>query len=97
MEEGFIVPAQTLVAAPVFSVWKKHGSLQLVVGYRPLNRITTKGDYPMPKIHDSINRLVKARWFTKLDLQNGYYQVEIAKEDQWKSALKTTYGTYHLL
>ncbi|PHJ21918.1 retrotransposon ty3-gypsy subclass, partial [Cystoisospora suis] len=89
VDKGFIVPSQSPVAAPVFFVGKKDGSLRLVIDYRPLNRITIKDDYPIPKIHDLINRLGKATWFTKLDLQKGYYQVEIAEADQWKSAFRT--------
>lgn len=94
VEKEFIVPSQSPVAAPVFFVGKKDGSLRLVIDYRPLNRITIKDDYPIPKIHDLINRLGKAKWFTKFDLQKGYYQVEIAEADQWKSAFRTRYGTY---
>ncbi|PHJ20723.1 retrotransposon nucleocapsid protein, partial [Cystoisospora suis] len=94
VEKEFIVPSQSPVAAPVIFVGKKDGSLRLVIDYRPLNRITIKDDYPIPKIHDLINRLGKAKWFTKFDLQKGYYQVEIAEADQWKSAFRTRYGTY---
>lgn len=81
--------SQPPVGAPVFFVRKKDGPLRLVVDYWPLNRITMKFDYPMPRIQDLIIRLGEARWFTKLDLQKGYYQVEIAKEEQRKSAFKT--------
>ncbi|PHJ26011.1 retrotransposon ty3-gypsy subclass, partial [Cystoisospora suis] len=93
IDKEFIVPSQSPVAAPVFFVKKPDGSLRLVVDYRPLNKITIKDDYPIPKIQDLINRLGKAHWFSKIDLQKGYYQVEIAEEDRWKSAFKTRYGT----
>ena len=97
IDKEFIVPSQSPVAAPVFFVKKPDGSLRLVVDYRPLNKITIKDDYPIPKIQDLINRLGKAKWFTKIDLQKGYYQVEIAEEDRWKSAFKTRYGTFQFL
>lgn len=41
-----------------------------------------------------INRLGKARWFSKLDLQSGYHQVEVNEADQWKTAFRTRYGTF---
>lgn len=45
-------------------------------------------------IHDLIDRLGKAVWLSKLDLTSGYYQVQIAKADQWKTTFRTRYGTY---
>lgn len=79
--KGFIVPSQSPIAAPVFFVGKKDGTWRLVIDYRALNGITIKQEYPIPRIHDLINRLGKAQWYSKLDLQAGYHQVEIAKED----------------
>ncbi|PHJ21885.1 retrotransposon ty3-gypsy subclass, partial [Cystoisospora suis] len=80
LEKNFIAPSQAPVAAPVFSVAKKDGGL----------RMTTH----TPASHDLINRLGKAKWFSTLDLQQGYYQVEVAEEDQWKTVFRTRYGTY---
>lgn len=42
VEKGLTVPAQTPVAAPVFFLWKKGGSLRLLIDCRPLSRITIK-------------------------------------------------------
>ncbi|PHJ18169.1 retrotransposon ty3-gypsy subclass, partial [Cystoisospora suis] len=42
----------------------------MVVDYRALNGIPIKDNYPLPRIHDLINRLGKARWFSKTDLQD---------------------------
>ncbi|PHJ19134.1 retrotransposon ty3-gypsy subclass [Cystoisospora suis] len=94
LEKNCIAPSQAPVAAPVFFVAKKDGGLRMVIDYRPLNAITIREDYPCPRIHDLINRLGKAKWFSTLDLQQGYYQVEVAADDQWKTAFRTLYGTY---
>lgn len=48
-------------APPVFFLGKKHGSLRLVTDREPLNRITTKGGYPVPKIRNLASRLAKAK------------------------------------
>lgn len=94
LDKGFIVPSSSQIAAPVFFVNKQDGTLRLVIGYRALNGITVKNEFITPKIQDILNGLSKARWFTKLDLQSGYHQVQVAPEDRWKTAFKMRYGTY---
>ena len=36
----------------------------------------------------------KAKWYTKLDLREGYYHLRIAKGDEWKTAFRTRYGHF---
>ena len=66
---------------------KKHdGSLRLCVDYRALNKITVKKKYHIPLIVDLFDQLGGARYFTKLDLHSGYYQLRIAEGDEPKIA-----------
>ena len=74
---------------------RKHdGSLRLRIDYRALNKLTVKNKYPIPLIADLFNQLGRARWFAKMDLRSGYYQVRIAEGDQPKTACVTRYGSY---
>ena len=43
------------------------------------------------------DQLGKARYFTKLDLRSGYYQVRIAEGDEAKTTCVTRYGSYEFL
>ena len=56
------------IAAPVFFIKKKDGSLQLVQDYRVLNTVTIKNRYPLPLISELVFQLHGARYFTKLDV-----------------------------
>ena len=60
----------------------------MCIDYRALNKITIKNKYLIPLIADLFDQLGKARYFTKLDLRSGYYQVRIAKGEE----LKTTHN-----
>ena len=86
----------SLIAAPFFFVKKHDGSLQPVMDYRALNRITVKNRYPIPRIADLIESLSHASIFTKIDLRWGYNNVRIREEDEWKTAFITWQGLFEV-
>ena len=94
LRKGYIRKSKSPVAAPVFFVKKKDGSLRLVQDYRKLNEITVKNRYPIPRISDLIDSLSKAKVFTKIDLRWGYNNVRIRKGDEWKTAFITHRGLF---
>ena len=75
-------------------VKKKNGKFRLCVNYKPLNDITKKDNYPLPRIDELLDSLQDAQWFTTLDLASGYWQIKVKKEDQEKTAFITKFGTY---
>ena len=62
--------------------------------YRKLNDITIKNRFPVPMIEEILDELAGAKFFTKLDLRSGYYQVRMLPEDEYKIAFKTHHGHY---
>nr|GEY53000.1 uncharacterized protein [Tanacetum cinerariifolium] len=97
IDAGYIRPLKARYGAPVVFQRKKDGSLRMCIDYRALNKITIKNKYPIPHIVDLFDQLRKARYFTKLDLRSGYYQVRIAKGDEAKTTYVTRYGSYEFL
>ena len=69
----------------------------MCIDYRALNKVTIKNKYPIPLIADLFDQLGRARYFTKLDLRSGYYQVRIAEGDEPKTTCVTRYGSYEFL
>ncbi|CAN1260507.1 Transposon Ty3-I Gag-Pol polyprotein [Linum perenne] len=94
LDAGYIQPSKSPFGAPVLFQKKKDGSMRLCIDYRALNKVTVKNRWPIPNIADLFDQLGGARWFTKLDLRSGYYQVRIAKGDEPKTACVTRYGSY---
>ena len=97
LDAGFIRPSKAPYGAPVLFQKKHDGSLRLCIDYRALNKLTIKNKYPLPLIADSFDQLSKAKYFTKLDLRSGYYQVRIAEGDEPKTTCVTRYGSYEFL
>ena len=97
LEAEFIRPSTSPWGAPVLFVKKKDGSLRLCIDYRLLNQITTKNQYPLPRIDDLFDQLKMAGVFTKLDLRSGYHQLQVKREDIPKTAFRTRYGHYEFV
>jgi hypothetical protein len=84
---------------PSSSPWsfpkKKNGKLWLCVNYyKPINDITKKDNYPLPRIDEILDSLKGAKWFTTLDLASGYWQIKVREEDWKKTAFITKYRTF---
>jgi hypothetical protein len=43
------------------------------------------------------DRIKEIKWFTKLDLRDGYYRIRIKKGDEWKTAFGSRLGYYKYL
>ena len=76
---------------------KKDGTLWMCVDYRPLNAVTIKNKYPLPRIDTLFNQLASAKVFSKIDLCFGYHQIKIRPQDIPKIAFSTRYGLYEYL
>ena len=94
---GMIQPSRAPFGALVLFQKKHDGSLRMCVDYRALNKVTIQKKYPIPLAAELFNRLTKARYFTKLDLRSGYWQVRIVEDDEAKTTCVTRYGSYEFL
>ena len=71
------------ICRPSFSPWasnvvyvkKSDGTLRFCTDYRQLNNLTVKDSYPVPRIDTCFDALGGAKYFSTLDLRQGYWQV----------------------
>lgn len=94
LEKGFIKPSKSPWGFPVLFAKKKDGSLRLCVDYRALNKVTVKNRLIPPRVEELLDRLGKARFFSKLDLAAGYHQIRLCPNDTEKTAFRTRYGHF---
>ncbi|KAG0422521.1 Retrovirus-related Pol polyprotein from transposon opus, partial [Dictyocoela muelleri] len=71
--------------SPAFVLIKKNGKIRLVVDYRYLNSITKKTNHFIPQINEMLATLKGSQIFSKIDLNQGYYQIKIRKNDIHKT------------
>jgi hypothetical protein len=66
LEKGFIRPSSSHWGCPAIFVKKKDQTLRMCVDYRPLNEVTIKNKYPLPRIDILFDQLTEARYFPRL-------------------------------
>jgi hypothetical protein len=95
--KGYIRPSISPYASPFFFIKKKDGKLRPVQDYQHINDITISNQYPLPLITDLLTDLSSAKIFTKLDVKDGYNNIQIKEGDEHKAAFKTKYGLWEPL
>jgi hypothetical protein len=73
LDKGYIRLSSSPWGCPTLFVKKKDQSLRLYVDYRPLNTVTVKNKYPLPRIDILFDQLASAKVFSKVDLHSGYH------------------------
>ena len=79
LDIGAICRSTSPWASPVVLVCMIDGSLRFCIDLRKLDNRTIKDAQSLPRIEDSLDCLDGATIFTSLDLQSGYWQVELTE------------------
>jgi hypothetical protein len=73
LDKGYICPSTSPWGYSALFVEKKDKELHLCVDYRPVNAVTIKNNYPLPRIDILFDQLAGAQVFSKIDLRSGYH------------------------
>ena len=94
LKTGRIILSKLPQASPFFFIPKKDDTLRPCQDYRYLNSHTIRNAYPLPLIPELIDNMKDSTLFTKFNIQWGYNNIRLRKEDQWKAAFITLLGLF---
>lgn len=97
MAKGIIRASESEYASPIVIVRKKNGEARLCVDYRVLNKYIIRDNYPLPVIEDHITALYGKRYYSKLDLKDGFHQIQVHEDAIKYTAFTTPIGQYEYL
>ena len=86
LDTGAIRPSQSPFSSNIVLVRKKANSLRICIDFRRPNARTIPDAYSILPVDETFNCLSGSKFFSKLVLRSGYWQVPIREEDKYKTA-----------
>ena len=94
LEADVIEPAMSDYNSPIVLVKKKDGTNIFCVDFRRINLVTKFDTEPMGNPEDIMAKLKDDKFFSKIDLSKGFWQIMVEKSSQHLTAFSTMDGSY---
>lgn len=94
MSKGIIRESMSEYASPIVLTKKKNGETRMCVDFRTLNKITARDNFPLPLIEDQLSLLAGKKYFTTLDLKDGFFHIQMHEESIKYTLFVTPLGQY---
>jgi len=93
---GVISPVEqpTPWYAAMVVVPKDSGAVRICVDLKPLNENVLREVHPMPKVDTTLAQLSGATLFSRLDANNGFWQIPLAEESKLSTTFITPFGRF---
>ncbi|XP_055387616.1 uncharacterized protein K02A2.6-like [Condylostylus longicornis] len=95
--EKIIRESSSDYASQIVLVKKKDNSYRLCVDYRGINKKIIKDRYPLPNIEEQIDKLQPYKYFTSLDLENGFFHVTIEENSRKYTSFVAHCGQFEFM
>ena len=89
-----IEPCNSPYASPVVMVKKPDGSYRFCCDFRKLNSITVFDAEPIGNPDEIFSKMAQSKYFTKIDLSKGYWQIKMKESSKPLTAFITTEGLF---
>jgi len=97
LQRNIIRKSVSEYASPIVLTRKKTGDIRMCVDYRALNKVLARDNYPLPLIDDQLDALRDKRFYSSLDLKDGFYHVAMSPESVKYTSFVTPLGQFEFL
>ena len=98
LDGGAIWPSKSSWCNAIVLVRKKDGTLRFCIDFRKLNARTKKDSFPLPRMQETMESMVGARFFSSMDLKSGFWQVRMSEKSRQYTAFTVgSLGVYEFL
>ena len=83
------IGAQGIIIVP-----KPNGKIRICVDLSRLNDSVKRENFPLPRIDQSLGLLAGAKWFSKIDLNLGFWQTRLSDESKLLTTFISPFGRF---
>jgi len=66
----------------------------MCINFRTLNKVTVRDNFPLPLIEDQLDLLAGKKYFTTLDLKDGFFHIRMHEDSIKYTSFVTPLGQY---
>lgn len=101
IQKEIIEPSSSAYNSPLLLVPKKSidgkPNWRLVIDYREVNKKIIPDKYPLPRISDILDSLGRCKFFSIIDLQSAFHQIELEPESRDLTSFSCEFGSYRFV
>lgn len=97
VDKKIIRASESEYASPIVMVKKKNNEMRMCIDYRTLNKHLKRDNYPLPIIEDQLTILDEKKYFSHLDLKNGFYHITMHDDSIKYTAFVTPFGQFEFM
>ena len=97
LEKKYIRQSKSEYSSPIVLTTKKNGETRMCIDSRRLNKALIRDNYPLSLIEDQLDMLCNKKFFTALDLRDGFHHVKIAEDSIKFTSFVTPIGQFEYL
>ncbi|CAB1101693.1 unnamed protein product [Ectocarpus sp. CCAP 1310/34] len=77
---GLIQHSTSPYSSPLVIIPKKSGGVCITVNYRKLNKLCALGQLPIPRVDDTLDKLLKGRIYSLFDMKSSFHQITVHRD-----------------
>ena len=94
LDMGIIEKSNSPYMSPVVLVKKPDQTFRFCIDFRNLNKLTVFDAEAVPIPEEIFSKLSNCKYFTKIDLSKGYWQIKLSESSKDKTAFSTPDGLF---
>ena len=97
LKKNYIKSSKANAEQSIIFASKLDNKIQLYINFKKLNDRIKKRSSTLSLMTDLQRQIIKAKWFTHLNLRNAFYLIRMKEDDEWKTAFKTKFELFEYI
>ncbi|CAB1103258.1 unnamed protein product [Ectocarpus sp. CCAP 1310/34] len=94
---GLIQHATWPYSSPLVVIPKKSGGVRITVNYCKLNKLCALSQLPIPRVDDTLDKLLKGQFHSLFDMKSSFHQITVHRDTIPLTAFVTSSGLFEWL